>query len=288
MSQSNSHEFRVLLTNGKVVHFTMHELRSLIYGRNVVALLIVFMISVAASDPTLFPSLPEFRSRVFYWGLGIVLYLLLLRWWALMLNLTWHRLFEFPIPLIIATFPMVVGLTIFCSYLPSIFGDLVPARGHAVTWVTLLKNSVLAHVLETAALVWFLPFFRGRRAEFAPGKDDPSAQATPERAAPNQFVVLNGRSVPVEDIRSARSAEHYLIVTTRLKKIELRARMKDFLEQVTDDQGVQTHRSFWVAADEAEELRGDVVKTLSGNDIPVSRGRLPMVREWFERQGKAH
>ena len=283
MRQSESHEIRLLLTNGRVVHFTLHEMRRLIYGRNVIVLLVVFLFIIAGSNPTLFPSLPQFRSRVFYWGVSIVLYLVLLPFWALLLRDVWCRYLKVPVPLIIATAPLVIALTAWSNSLGATFGDLVPPRGNYVAWTTYLKNCLLAHCLETAALLWFLPLNRDREVEeTAPETEAPAA---PEA---RDMIVLGGRSVPVKDIRSVSSAEHCVIVATGNRSFELRARMKDFLEQVTDEQGIQTHRSHWVAADEVEELRGGAVKTRSGTEFPVSRGRMPAVREWFAQQGKIH
>lgn len=290
-----------MLSNGKVVQFTLHEMRGLIYGRRVLALMTFFLVVIASSSPTLFPTLPIFTSRAFYWGISMILYLLFLPLWAPFILGIWERAFGTPMPLILASSPLVVALTAFSATLHVIFGDFLPNRGHSITVVTFLMNCLIAHLIETMALAWLLPLYRAeqsRQDRALPRGDirhpaDPPAAPQPEMApaAPPpepQFVVLAGRSMPLKLIQRVQSAEHYLILTTAQKTTEVRARMKDFLEQVTDDDGIQTHRGFWVSADEAVELDGGTVRTKSGASVPVSRGRMPVVRDWFQQQGKPH
>lgn len=287
MIQNDSHKLHVVLANGKIVQFTTHELRRLLYSRRVLILLAGFLLAIGASNPTLFPSLPEYQSRLFYWSVSVALYLLLLPSWAAVVERYWPMISRGPLPMVFATVPLVVALTMFSTAMPTIFGDLVPPRGHTITWITVIKNCVIAQVIESIALVWLLPIQRLETEK--PGR---ALVATEQDAAPSlpetRYVVLNGRSLPVSLIRSVRSAEHYLIVTSRNGTVELRARMKDFLEQLQDEDGVQTHRSYWVARDEAVDMSGANVKTASGEVVPVSRGRLPEVRDWFRRQGKPH
>lgn len=278
------HEMRVVLLNGAVLQFTVREMRQLIYGRHVLVLALGFLVAITASTPTLFPTLPEYRSRIFYWGLSTLLYLLLLPHWTVFASGVMQRLFRAPLPLVIATVPLVCGLTVLATQLPTLLGPLVPPRGHSITWVTFVKNCVLAQLIEMAALVWILPLQRMQAKDITP-EDPPPAPMQPEES---RFVVLSGRSFPIETIQIVRSAEHYLIVSSDQGKIECRARMKDFIEQVDEADGVQTHRSYWVSRSEARALDGAIVRTQSGQPIPVSRGRTPAVRAWFRQQGKPY
>ncbi|WP_170334368.1 LytTR family DNA-binding domain-containing protein [Ruegeria arenilitoris] len=277
MQEADSREYQILLTNGQVVRFTQRELRDLVRGRRVKAFLIVSLIIIALANPTLFPSLPEYSSRLFYWGVSVLLYLIIIPHWASAVNRLWRRSLQIPLPLIVATGPLIVGLSVFATCFPLVFGDLVPKRGEPLVWTDYLRNLLIGHIIETVGLLWLLPLQRN---------DEDLAETVPEGEP--EFVILNGRSLPLDSILTVQSAEHYLIVRTNGKTSQYRARMKDFVMQVSEGHGVQTHRSFWVSAQEADELRGNVVKTRSGDDIPVSRGRLPAVREWFRSAGKAH
>jgi hypothetical protein len=287
MIQNDSHKLHVVLVNGAIVQFTTRELRNLIYSRRVLILLAGFLLAIGTSDPTLFPSLPEYQSRLFYWTVSVALYLLLLPFWVEALIRFWPRISDRPLPMVGATVPLVIALTAFATAMPFIFGDLVPERGHSINWITIVKNCFIAQVIETVALVWLLPIQRleTQKSRAAEGKDAPALGP----AAPAiRYVVLNGRSLPVPLIRSVRSAEQYLVVTTKTGTAEFRARMKDFLEQLEDGDGIQTHRSYWVSQAEAVEMSGSNVKTASGEIIPVSRGKQQDVRDWFRRQGKPH
>lgn len=287
MNQNDSHKLHVVLVNGGIVQFTSRELRKLIYSRRVLILLAGFLLAIGTSDPTLFPSLPEYQSRLFYWTVSVALYLLMLPFWVNALIRYWPKISTAPLPMIGATVPLVIALTAFASVMPMIFGDLVPARRHSINWITIVKNCFIAQVIETVALVWLLPIQRLEAEKSRASAAQDAATAKPEEPA-IRYVVLNGRSLPVSLIRSVRSAEHYLVVTSKNGTVEFRARMKDFLEQLEDADGIQTHRSYWVSRAEAVEMSGSNVKTASGEIIPVSRGKLQDVRDWFRRQGKPH
>lgn len=283
VAQIRSREIRILLSNGKVVQFTLHELRGLIYGRRVIALMAFFLLAIAVSNPTLFPAYPVVTTRAFYWGLSMVLYLIFLPYWAGFYVAFLERISGRPVPLLIATAPFVVLLTALSASLPVLFGDFLPVRSEEVVVMTFLVNCIIAHLIETVGLAWLLPLYRSEHGS------EPAAISDPAANFPDpEFVVLAGRSMPIETILRVQSAEHYLIVTTNQRTLEIRARMKDFLEQVADDDGIQTHRSFWVSYAEAHELSGMTVHTSTGGSVPVSRGRLPVVRDWFHGHGKPH
>ena len=170
---------------------------------------------------------------------------------------------------------MIFALTWFGASLPHLLGDWVPQRGDPVTWMTYLKNWFIAHAIETFGIVWVLPAVRAKQVAKAPKKSD-------------GFVVLSSRSLPLETIQSVQSAGHYLIVTTHVGKVEARARMMDFLNQVSAEAGIQTHISHWVARGQVVGLSGSIIKTHSGADIPVARGRLSEVRDWCRAHNLPH
>ena len=273
--ERQSHEIRVLLTNGKVVNFTYRELQTLLRDRNLLTALLVVLALLAASNPTLFPTLPIYSSRVFYWGICVVLYLLLLPFWVRITQPVYEAVFSKGTPLLIGTAPMIFALTWFGAALPHLMGDWAPQRGDPVTWMTYLKNWLIAHAIETFGIFWVLPAIRSKTTKPDPPKSD-------------GFVVLNSRSLPLETIQSVQSAGHYLIVTTHVGKVEARARMMDFLNQVSAEAGIQTHRSHWVARAQVVGLSGSIIKTHGGADVPVARGRLPNVRDWCRARNLPH
>ncbi|MFV0385964.1 LytTR family DNA-binding domain-containing protein [Paracoccus sp. (in: a-proteobacteria)] len=246
-----------------------------------------FLMVIAASNPTLFPTMPIFSSRAFYWGTSMVLYLIFLPPWTRVVSTVWSRFTSAPLPLFLGSMPLVSALTALSASMPLFLGDLAPQRGHAINVMSFVTNCAIAHMIEMMALSWLLPF---TKTETRDPDSDFSAETGEETDEDSKarFVVLAGRSIPVEAILHVRSAEHYLIVTTPHHTTELRARMKDFLEQVTEGDGIQTHRGYWVATDEAIDLSGGAIRTRSGEQIPVSRGRMSEVRDWCLQHAKPH
>ncbi|SPJ29715.1 hypothetical protein TRM7615_03236 [Falsiruegeria mediterranea M17] len=279
MKKDENREYRVLLTNGKVVYFTFRELRAFVLSPNVLCLCAILLVVMTSGHPYLFPTLPDVTSRLFYWILGIFLYLLLILPWGERVLKMWQSRFAAPMPLVIASAPLIGMLSVLMDLMPDVFGSVVPARGESLNVLGMVRNIVVAHVCEMIAFLWLLPL--SRNAE--PVADVPNVA---DDAA--QFIRIAGRSLPLDSVRCVRNEEHYLVVKTTMGTLRLRARMNDLLMQVSDDDGIQAHRSFWVSTEEALELRGTTIMTRSGCVIPVSRYRMKAVRAWCERHGKPH
>ncbi|WP_162933138.1 LytTR family DNA-binding domain-containing protein [Roseovarius sp. EL26] len=275
------------------MQFTLRELRGFVRSKNIIVLSFATLFLLVLGNPVLFPTLPHYTSRAFYWGLCIVLYLLIVPSWVKYTFSLWTKLTSAPLPLLCCTPLLVVALSYFADNLSIAMGDWAPDRGVEMTWVTVVKNCLIGQILDTVSLSWLLPLYRARQAdEQGPNQaDDLRVEETVTSAETDmigEFVVLNGRSIPWRSVLHVKSAEHYLVVTTKTGATEYRARMKDFIRQMSAESGLQTHRSYWVSADDALELSGNVIKTRSGVDIPVSRGRAAEVRDWFRSQVKLH
>lgn len=273
--EAERHEIRVSLVNGRVVQFTPRELQLLIRSPNVIALLVVAPFLVAAANPVLFPTLPAFSTRFFYWSICVIAYALLIPYWAQLCHKIWCHFFDGPIPHPLASIPFIVLMTAAAEALPSPPGEILPPRTDLLGAMGYALNVVIGLSLETVGLLWLLPLHRTSKHK----------KSAPKQA---EFVVFNGKSVPILSLRTVQSAEHHLIVETDLYTQSYRARMKDFLEQIGDDVGIQTHRSHWVSKQEAVEFLGKSVKTKSGKKVPVSRSRQDAVRCWFQAHGKPH
>lgn len=279
MKKDEKREYRVLLTNGKVVYFTFRELQAFVLSPNVLFLCAIVLVVMTSGHPLLFPTLPDVNSRLFYWILGIFLYLVLVLPWAQLVLNIWGRLSSRPLPLLALSAPLVAAITLLMEFLPDVFDAVVPARSGALNLFGFVKNIIVAHLTEMIAFLWLLPLSRNS------GPDANVATVGEDMA---RFVRIAGRSLPLDTLRCVRNEEHYLVVKTTMGTLRLRARMKDLLTQVSDEDGIQAHRSFWVSVDEALELRGSTILTRSGCVIPVSRYRMKAVRAWCERHGKPH
>lgn len=77
--------------------------------------------------------------------------------------------------------------------------------------------------------------------------------------------------------------DHYIQVYTELGSHMILMRMKDALIELQDYNGLQVHRSYWVAVDAIDNVIKNSRKTLlvmnNGLQIPVSRKYLPTIKE---------
>ena len=299
MVEHERHEYQIILMNGRHLSLTRHELNNFRLSANTLSLSLIVLAIIAVMDPMLFPTTPLASSRLFYWGLCTIIYLACVPVWLHFMSGLWGRITTQPIPHIVVTIPLATILTTFSLYLHGIFGDPVPMPGMEMLKVY-VKHTIILIIAESVALFWLLPLFRLRNSGTIDGTTTlPNATAaTPEQPAPSDnpmcndedlpaFVILNGQSVRICEVLTARSSEHYLIIATENGTTEYRARMKDFVEQTPDSYGIQTHRSYWVSKTAATSFTGSAIVTQDGERIPVARSRVNDVRSWMENQLEA-
>jgi len=105
----------------------------------------------------------------------------------------------------------------------------------------------------------------------------PSPAALASKAAP-----LPETGSPGAPVVSIRAEDHYLRVRTPSQTLYLGGRMRDVLERLGQSDGLQVHRSWWVArgavARVARQGRDDVLVLGDGTRVPVARNRLPQLR----------
>ncbi|MBI1361497.1 MAG: hypothetical protein GC155_14565 [Alphaproteobacteria bacterium] len=92
------------------------------------------------------------------------------------------------------------------------------------------------------------------------------------------------RSAP---ILALQAEDHYLRVFTARGDALIHMRIGDAEQVLTAEDGVRTHRSFWVARRSfhaVERKAGRMALMLTdGKVVPVSRSRIDAVNEWLER-----
>lgn len=104
-------------------------------------------------------------------------------------------------------------------------------------------------------------------------------------SAPTESITIADRTFMLKDLLYVETEEHYLHFHTRHGDHLVRARMKDLLAQMNDEDGIQAHRSFWVSKGAISTLvrhkRGDQLTLIDGTRIPVARARAAQVRAWM-------
>jgi DNA-binding LytR/AlgR family response regulator len=98
-------------------------------------------------------------------------------------------------------------------------------------------------------------------------------------------VVIGAEPIPLEHLRHIQAREHHVHVTLAGSDLIQRARLADIVAQTGPQDGIQPHRSWWVAAHAAKTLERDgqkhVLTLHDGTKVPVARSRLDAVRDWM-------
>ncbi|MBY5932814.1 LytTR family transcriptional regulator [Tateyamaria omphalii] len=260
------HEVQVYVSNGSLTHFTMREVHELYGSWQLWVLVMVGFLIMATGHPVTLPQFDSFGLRLAFWFIALFVYLLLSMVYSLGACRVWRTIVGGPIPLIVLSSPLVLAATYITSVgLTYLFEPHKPPL-LSMSWQMNVRNVLVAHVFETTALMWLLPAQRARKA------------TTPQ----TRSVTLSGRTMALDRVMRVKAAEHYLEIYTPDGVEILRERLATFLEQVRPEDGIQTHRSHWVAREKAQSLSGSKLTLSCGEKVPVARGRLEAVRAWLD------
>ena len=87
---------------------------------------------------------------------------------------------------------------------------------------------------------------------------------------------------PTSPIQWLHAQEHYLQIQAQDREYFVRGRMRDAVRRLPPSQGMQVHRSWWVASDAVARINKngrDYQLTLHcGKVVPVARSRVPALR----------
>ncbi|APX11288.1 LytTR family DNA-binding domain-containing protein [Tateyamaria omphalii] len=260
------HEVQVYVSNGSPAHFTIREVYELYGSWQLWVLVMVGFLIMATGHPVTLPQFDSFGLRLSFWFVALFVYLLLLLVYTPVAYKAWRSVFAVPIPLLILSTPLVLVATYVTSAGLTVLFEPSKPPFSSMSWQMNVRNVLVAHVFETAGLMWLLPAQRARKENETEARD----------------ITLSGRKMSLDRIVRVKAAEHYLEIHTPDGVEILRERLATFLEQVSPEDGIQTHRSHWVARETARALSGSKLTLLDGNKIPVARGRLEDVRVWLD------
>ncbi|WP_372835358.1 LytTR family DNA-binding domain-containing protein [Puniceibacterium confluentis] len=112
----------------------------------------------------------------------------------------------------------------------------------------------------------------------------PSETVAPEKTA--RHLQIGQHSVDIAKVRYIQARQHHVHVTLNGTTLSQRARLSDIVAQTRAADGVQPHRSWWVARSEAKGIARNEnrhVLTLADNtQIPIARTRLDSVEKWLD------
>ncbi|MEM6372049.1 MAG: LytTR family DNA-binding domain-containing protein [Pseudomonadota bacterium] len=266
LATNHDYQVRVYISNGVVTHFTLREMNALYRSWQMWVLIAVGFFIMTTGHPVTWPQFDSIGERMAFWVLALMIYMLTSDVYSQAFDTVWQRAVGKPIPLILLSAPLVLSATYMSAFAVSLLStDDEPFFG-LMTWQMNLRNIIVVHVFETVALLWLIPAQRQKR------------QSRTER----RTVTLAGRSFVLEEITRVKAAEHFLEVYSDKGCEVIRERMSTFLEQVKPEDGIQTHRSHWVAGFAADGLSGALLDLRCGAQVPVARGRLADVRDWLD------
>lgn len=140
-------------------------------------------------------------------------------------------------------------------------------------------NIALTLALETFYLTFVLPIALGSR-QFLKNRQEARENST------CKTLIIAGKSFFCDQLMSVTSQDHYVRICTKTEQCQLRARLSDIIKQLDCQNGIQPHRSHWVARHAVSGLANKdghkVLELHNGHRIPIARGRLVDVQEWLE------
>ncbi len=96
---------------------------------------------------------------------------------------------------------------------------------------------------------------------------------------------MNGRTVALAPLQWMKSVEHYVEFHSGGPPVIERVPLRDMVSQSQGMDGMQPHRSYWVARHAVQQMTrrdGSAVLLLTdGTEIPVSRHRKAQIAAWL-------
>lgn len=277
--------------NGMFVQSALRELRAIFSLPRVWLVFVVAVVLFTATGPFGTSETLALHSRLGYWLLIHALTWALALVFAavfdvLLADAISHALPRMLVGAALAALPM--GLAI-----AAVNSAVLAAPFSAGTWVAGVVDA-LPISLALCVLVW-LALDAGAARDHAPGSGFASSvasrSATPDKglasAPPPRAAILDrlpakkrGRLVRLE------VQDHYVLVITGAGGEMVLMRLADAVRETAPVDGMQVHRSHWVARDGIVRLeRGQggklVIVTTDGAAVPVSRANAAGVRAWI-------
>ena len=97
--------------------------------------------------------------------------------------------------------------------------------------------------------------------------------------------MIGDREFSIHDLLYVRANEHRVCIYTKSGSFVERTRMKDLVNVLSSEDGIQPHRSYWVPKYSISEARCRdeklVIVVEDGTEISVARTRRDPVQKWL-------
>lgn len=155
---------------------------------------------------------------------------------------------------------------------------------------TALGGVVVALSVEAIFFAFVFPLIRIRPGNaagpaLAAARDHLAGEASGQDAeAPGRVIRAAGLDFALDDLVLLRSQGHYVEVVTRDGTRRIRARLGDLVSQTRPGDGIQAHRSYWLARSAITGLvtedRGAYLALADGSEFAVAGPRRDAVANW--------
>lgn len=214
-----------------------------------------------------------FAERVIYWTglmmLGIVSGSLISPLITDRLMPRSHPAVQVGVASLLISLPITIGLAMIEA---ASDGTLAPAPW----WLEQYAYVLVVTVLLTS-MAWVIESYAKRPAATAPL----AASATAPTASP--FLDRLPPKFRAADIHAVSAEDHYLRVHTSAGETMILMRLADAIRELAGIEGLQVHRSWWVARQGFADIARDdgklVLKLKSGAEAPVSRTYAKAVKD---------
>lgn len=261
---------RICYVNDNALHFTMREMRAIFTNPRVWVIIAVVALVLGLAGPFGTYELP-IGARLAYWGVTVILTFLAGDFVITLVSAAlWRRLNKWAL-LPIAGLAGAVPVTLI------VIGINMLAFGPRFAAIDLLPLFLYCLAITTAVtLVFYVIEPRGPDGELlvtGDRADNPKAPPLLERLPVHKRGTLIRLSVQ----------DHYVEIETDRGRELVLMRLADAMKETDGSEGLQIHRSHWVALAGVREVRrvsGKVmVQTVSGGELPVSRTYLPGLKQ---------
>lgn len=265
---------KIVTLNGKPLPFKRNEAIVLYRSPYFLATVLGFIALMVVVRPNGIEYELSFLQRMAIWTMSILAYLLVLDAGARIATwLSGYSGLNRDVPTWVLHVLLVPLVTIPVHWLVETF-VLPPGIDFSASIADILRNIFFAIITE--AILVFAAFPRLQA----------SSDDTLSPNAANRRLINAGRgSVFLDTLVLVKSVEHYLELETQTEKQMVRMRLTDFLTQVSEADGIQPHRSYWVpghAIARMERTGGKVsIVLMNGRKVPVARSRMGNVKNWM-------
>jgi len=287
IKKGNCREVHLFVVNGTRIRTDLQTTTRFMSGKAVIGAAFGLAVLQALTKNVKFDAEIAFIFRLAYWvmSVGITVFM----WWALIAILAhtyWKKWPDRAFPSIIISM-----FTVFCIVWIAvgslILAGVVPDYSVVTLW-DFIRSGILALVFEfvLVALVWPIYLSKQTAAERPePDQPQPVAPAPEQQPIENHTVQIGDMTVDTRSLLTIQAQEHYVQLNCINRNGMTRLSISKAIAQLDGVDGIQVHRSWWVARQAAKQLKREdgkqVLELNTGELIPVSRGRSAAVREWM-------